>query len=156
MHQDFSTHFPRRSSMGTCISPSRVVTDFKNQNSCSAELGARAYVSIGVPPSCRLGLITRSNLHSSLCFRRVVCWFSYTQLFLSLGAGVLKEVVSSALWQLQRCASPIVACNQRRNHPITFLVTRFVLILDQFTCILLPHLLGQGSRKIDSLRWLES
>ena len=58
---------------------------------------ARAYVSIGVPPSWRLGLITRSNLHSSLCFRRVVCWFSCTQLFLSLGAGVLKEVVSSAL-----------------------------------------------------------
>lgn len=58
---------------------------------------ARAYVSIGVPPSWRLGLITRSNLHSSLCFRRDVCWFSCTQLFLSLGAGVLKEVVSSAL-----------------------------------------------------------
>ena len=58
---------------------------------------ARAYVSIGVPPSWRLGLITRSNLHSSLCFRRDVCWFSCTQLFLSLGAGFLKEVVSSAL-----------------------------------------------------------
>ena len=96
-----NTLYPRRSSWEIDISPSRVVTDIKNQNSCSAELGARAYVSIGVPPSWRLGLITRSNLHSSLCFRRVVCWFSYTQLFLSLGAGVLKEVVSSALWQLQ-------------------------------------------------------
>ena len=92
-----NTLYPRRSSWEIDISPSRVVTDIKNQNSCSAEQCNSRLISIGVPPRCRLGLITRSNLHSSLCFRRVVCWFSYTQLFLSLGAGVLKEVVSSAL-----------------------------------------------------------
>ena len=40
VHQGFSTHYPRRSSVGTCISPSRVVTDIKNQNSCLAELGS--------------------------------------------------------------------------------------------------------------------
>ena len=35
-----NTLYPRRSSWEIYISPSRVVTDVKNQNSCSAELGS--------------------------------------------------------------------------------------------------------------------
>ena len=57
-----STHYPRGSSWEIDILPSRVVTDVKT--AVQRNWVARAYVSIGVPPSWRLGLITRSVFHS--------------------------------------------------------------------------------------------